>query len=85
MIGWVRIGFTLGLRGSVNNFMFACFGVRPPLRELHLRQQQTTFSQVVGPPWLLGTTWSTLNWFEGLSWPQYWHLKLSRAEQVLAI
>ncbi len=49
-------GLLLGFTGLLSNFMPACTGVRPPLRELHGKQQQTMFSHVVLPPRERGMT-----------------------------
>ena len=57
----VSSGINRGFAGCFNSFIRACLGVRPPLRLLHRKQQQTMFSQVVCPPCDLGTTWSRLN------------------------
>lgn len=64
-------GLLVGLIGFDSSFIPACNGVRPPLRELHARQQQTMFSQVVFPPRDRGTTWSKLSWLAGRVVPQY--------------
>ena len=72
----LRFGFS-GLRISV---MFACRGVRPPLRTLQSTHAQTMLSQVVPPPWLRGITWSRLSSVVGNFFPQYWHWLWSRAK-----
>jgi hypothetical protein len=61
----VRRGLWLGLAGSRIKFMRASCGVRPPFFVLHFTQDATTFSQVVSPPRLRGTTWSRLSWLAG--------------------
>lgn len=58
-------GLALGRTGSVNSFIPAWVGVRPPFRLLHVVQEHTTFSHVVRPPWDRGTTWSKLSWLMG--------------------
>ena len=58
-------GLLRGLTGLDNNSIPAWLGVLPPLRELHFKQLQTIFSQVVLPPSERGTTWSKLNWLIG--------------------
>ena len=45
--------------------MPASWGRRAPLVRLQSMQQQTTFSQVVRPPWARGTTWSRLSSVRG--------------------
>src|SRR5437762_1907170 len=52
LITGLRFGFT----GLVIKCRCACSGVRPPFFTLHFTQQQTMFSHVLLPPWLLGTT-----------------------------
>ena len=46
-------GLRLGLTGLVIRWRCACSGVRPPFLTLHFTQQQTMFSQLARPPWLL--------------------------------
>src|SRR5438270_597453 len=72
-------GLRLGLTGLVIRCMCACSGVRPPFFTLHLTQQQTMFSHVLLPPWLLGFTWSSDSSVVGIRLPQYWHLLPSQA------
>ena len=50
-----RVEARLG-RSTASNVIRAWLGVRPPLRLLHRRQQQTMFSHVVGPPCDRGMT-----------------------------
>src|SRR5262245_41784793 len=47
-------GLRGGFTGGRISFIPASVGVRPPFRTLQLRQAQTTFSQVSGPPRLRG-------------------------------
>ncbi len=54
-------GLRFGRTGRWISFMWASFGVRPPFLTLQVKQAQTTFSQVVSPFRLRGTTWSMLN------------------------
>src|SRR5919199_4090215 len=49
-----------------------------PLRKLQGPQAVQTFSQVVRPPRLRGTTWSKVRSCVGRLSPQYWHSKRSR-------
>src|SRR5689334_4276421 len=72
-------GLRLGLTGLVIRCMCACSGVRPPFLTLHLMQQQTMFSHVLRPPWLLGVTWSRDSSVVGNFLPQYWQRLESRA------
>lgn len=53
---WTSSGLTRGLLGRESKVIRASLGVRPPFRLLHRKQQQTMFSQVVGPPWERGMT-----------------------------
>ncbi len=57
-VRWNVSGSRFGFTGVLSRAIPACEGVRPPLRWLHPKQQMTTFSQVVWPPWARGTTWS---------------------------
>src|SRR5262249_43161365 len=83
---WVSFRFSSGLRfgfsGLRIRLRWACFGVRPPLRTLQATQAQTTFSHVLVPPWLRGTTWSRLSSLVAYFLPQYWHWLLSRAKML---
>src|SRR3712207_4253755 len=72
-------GLRFGFTGLVIRCMCACSGVRPPFLTLHFTQQQTMFSQLLLPPWLLGSTWSSESSVVGNFLPQYWHLLPSRA------
>src|SRR5439155_15977679 len=72
-------GLRLGLTGLAIRCRCACSGVRPPFLTLHFTQQQTMFSQVLFPPWLLGTTWSSDSSVVGNFLPQYWQRLESRA------
>src|SRR5205085_10175832 len=72
-------GLRLGLTGFVIRCIRACSGVRPPFFTLQFTQQQTLFSQLLLPPWLLGSTWSRDNSVVGIFLPQYWHRLPSRA------
>ena len=65
------------LAAAAPGTMFACPGSRSPLRRLHGAQQVTMFSQVDGPPFERGITWSTVRLPR--SWPQYWQVQRSRA------
>src|SRR4051794_32721943 len=67
----LSIGLRLGFSGLRIRLMWACLGVRPPLRTLQATQAQTMFSQVLCPPWLRGVTWSRLNSVVGNFRPQY--------------
>src|SRR5262249_36354479 len=82
----VNLRFSSGLRFGFSGLrirpMCACLGVRPPLRTLQPTQAQTTFSQVLWPPWLRGVTWSRLSSVVGNLRPQYWHWLLSRAKML---
>src|SRR3954452_17563376 len=53
-----------------------------PLRRLHGPQAAQTFSQVVRPPRLRGTTWSKVRSWVGRLSPQYWHSKRSRRKTL---
>src|SRR4051794_14179623 len=72
-------GLRLGLTGLVIRCMCACSGVRPPFLTLHFTQQQTMLVQLLLPPWLLGTTWSSDSSVVGMRLPQYWQRLESRA------
>src|SRR5439155_1182802 len=72
-------GLRLGLTGLVIRCMCACSGVRPPFFTLQRTQQQTMFVQLLLPPWLLGTTWSSDSSVVGMRLPQYWQRLESRA------
>jgi hypothetical protein len=52
-------------------------GVRFPLRRLQGAHEVTMFSQMLAPPRLRGSTWSTVRW-DVL--PQYWQVHESRAK-----
>src|SRR5262245_29960887 len=78
----LRSGLRLGFSGLRMRLMWACLGVRPPLRTLQLTQAQTMLSQVLWPPWLRGMTWSRLSSVVGYFRPQYWHWLLSRAKML---
>ena len=54
----------------------ASSGVRSRLPRLHGRHAAATFSQLCGPPFERGTTWS----IESARSPQYWQRKSSRAK-----
>src|SRR5437867_3338770 len=71
-------GLRLGLTALAIRCMCACSGVRPPFFTLHLTQQHTTFSQVLLPPWLLGTMWSSDSSVVENLRPQYWQRLESR-------
>jgi len=57
-----------GARQGRANRIPASSGVRSRLPRLHGRQAAATFSQLCGPPFDLGTTWS----IESARSPQYW-------------
>ncbi len=57
----VSVGLWAGFLGLVINTIRASCGVRPPFFVLQRTHEATTFSQVVGPPLLRGTTWSKLS------------------------
>ena len=72
MASWrLSSGLRFGFTGSRISRIPASDGVRPPLCVLHVRQAQTTFSQVSGPPRLRGITWSRLSRCEANRRPQY--------------
>lgn len=60
-----------GRTGLTFSGIFACSGVRPPLRVLHFTQASTQFSQDEPPPCERGSTWSIVSSeLDGLQ-PQY--------------
>src|SRR5438105_2514112 len=75
LITGLRFGFT----GLVIRCMCACSGVRPPFFTLQRTQQQTMFSQLLRPPWLRGSTWSSDSSLVAYFFPQYWQRFPSRA------
>src|SRR3954471_5813555 len=81
--GWIDVLATwtnmcgLGARGSVIGCIPATLGSRSPLRRLQGAQHVTMLSQVEGPPRDRGITWSSVR--VPRTWPQYWHVQLSRA------
>src|SRR5207244_7853926 len=66
-----------GVRGVLRRCMPAWRGRLSPLRRLQGAQEATMFSQLDGPPFDRGMTWSTVR-FERA--PQYWHVQPSRAK-----
>src|SRR6202048_154165 len=75
-------GVQRGRTGVRRRCIRASSGVRPPLRRLQGTQEQTTFSQLVFPPRLRGSTWSRFSSARGGLRPQVWQVVLSRAEMV---
>src|SRR5262249_39334603 len=65
-------GLRLGLIGLAIRCIWAWSGVRPPFLTLQRTQQQTMFSQVLLPPWLRGSTWSSDSSLVENLRPQYW-------------
>jgi len=66
----------LGVRGWRSSRIPTWRGSALPLRRLQGAQEATMFSQLDGPPFERGTTWSTVRFARD---PQYWHVQLSRA------
>src|SRR5690606_12832361 len=73
---WMKI-VGLGRRGGRRGCRSAWRGRRSPFRRLQATQQVTMFSQVDGPPFERGMTWSTVS--DPRRLPQYWHDQRSRA------
>src|SRR5450631_190187 len=65
-------GCQRGFFGCWISLIPASWGVRFPLRTLHARHAQTTFSHVDAPPRERGMTWSSESSAEENLWPQYW-------------
>src|SRR5262249_46324763 len=72
-------GVHRGRTGFLRSFIPASSGVRPPLLRLQGTHEQTTFSQLVFPPWERGTTWSRFSSERAIWRPQYWQVSWSRA------
>src|SRR3954466_4508786 len=65
--------------------MHASCGVRLALCVLHGIHEQTIFSHVVGPPRSRGMTWSRFKSLRSKTWPQYWHMFLSRSKMLCRV
>src|SRR5471032_1742974 len=63
----------------------ASCGVRLAFCVLHSMQEQTMFSQVVGPPRSRGVTWSRFKSFRSNTSPQYWQVFLSRSKMLCRV
>src|SRR6185436_18710321 len=72
----------LGLRMRCNP---ASWGVWFAFFVLHSIQEQTMFSQVVGPPRSRGITWSRFRSLRSQVLPQYWHVFLSRSKMLCRV